>query len=240
MVEVVQVLQADRELGYCVPQEQRERAEVSSTARVIRVPAGRWDVTAHADDARDGAGLLVLSGALVRRVGHHRNFGAELLAAGDILRPWQHDGEDTGILPFETGWRVIAPLRFAVLDGRWLGRMAPWPAIAGELVGRALERSLRLATLLAIAQQRRLDMRLRMILWKLADRFGIVTPQGVELQLPLTHEVLAYLAAARRPSVSFTIGRLAEEGHLIQDRRRWVLLGEPPVTVEDERAVSVP
>jgi CRP/FNR family transcriptional regulator, cyclic AMP receptor protein len=240
MIEVVKVLQADRELGYRVPEEQRERAELSSTARVIRVPVGRWDVGAHTDDARGGAGLLVLSGALVRRVGHHRNFGAELLAAGDILRPWQHDGEETGILPFETFWRVVAPVRVAVLDERWLGRMAPWPNIAGELIGRALERSLRLATLLAIAQQRRLDDRLRMLLWKLADRFGIVTPQGVELQLPLTHEVLAHLAAARRPSVSATIGRLTEEGHLIHDRRRWLLLGDPPMTVEDESAMSVP
>jgi CRP/FNR family transcriptional regulator, cyclic AMP receptor protein len=239
MVEVVQVLQVDRELGYRIPAAQLERAEMTSTARVLRVPAGRWDASRNADDARDGAGLLILSGALVRRVGNRGNFGAELLAAGDVLRPWQHDGEETGILPFETSWRVVAPVRIAVLDVRWMGRMAPWPTVAGVLIGRALERSLRLATLLAIAQQRRLDDRLTMLLWKLAERFGVVTPEGVELQLPLTHEVLAHLAAARRPSVSATIGKLTDEGVLRQDRRRWLLLGEPPVSLDDVEAMSV-
>jgi CRP-like cAMP-binding protein len=134
---------------------------------------------------------------------------------------------------------VVAPVRIAVLDVRWMGRMAPWPTVAGVLIGRALERSLRLATLLAIAQQRRLDDRLTMLLWKLAERFGVVTPEGVELQLPLTHEVLAHLAAARRPSVSATIGKLTDEGVLRQDRRRWLLLGEPPVSLDDVEAMSV-
>jgi CRP/FNR family cyclic AMP-dependent transcriptional regulator len=239
MVEVVKVLEVDRQLGDHVPDEQRERAEVSSTARLIRIPTGRWDAAECADDARGGAGLLVLSGALVRRVGHARHYGAELLAAGDLLRPWQHDGDDTGILPFETTWRVVAPLELAVLDVRWMSRMAPWPTVDGELVGRALERSLRLATLLAIAQQRRLDIRLRMLLWKLADRFGVVTPDGVDLRLPLTHEILAYLVAAQRPSVTATLSRLTEAGHLRQERRRWLLLGEPPVSLEDESSVSV-
>jgi hypothetical protein len=230
--EVVRVLSVDRALAEHVAPTTLARAEVASTARVLRVGVGHWDAHAHADDARGGAGLLILSGALVRRVGHARHYGAELLAAGDLLRPWQHDGDDTGMLPFETAWRVVAPVEAAILDIRWMGRMAPWPAVAGELVGRAMERSLRLATLLSIAQQRKLDVRVCMLLWKLADRFGIVTREGVVLELPLTHQVLAQLAVAQRPSVSSALGRLEAGGKLRRDGHRWVLLGDAPVWPE--------
>jgi CRP-like cAMP-binding protein len=226
--ETVVVLDHDKALGDLVPERQRATARAASDARMLRISSGVWEAADHADIARGGVGLLVLNGLLLRRVGMRARYGAELLAAGDILRPWQHDGEETGILPYETAWRVFAPVQLAVLDLRWATRMAPWPTILGDMVGRALERSLRLATLMAVSQHRKLDVRLRLLLWKLADRFGVVRPDGVHLQIPLTHEALAYLAVARRPSVSTALGRLVDAGELRQERRRIVLLGEPP------------
>jgi CRP/FNR family cyclic AMP-dependent transcriptional regulator len=162
------------------------------------------------------------------------SFGAELLGPGDILRPWQQDGDDAVLATEDTSWRVIAPTSFAVLDIRWAMRMAPWPALGCELVGRALERSLRLATLMAISQHRRLDARLRLLLWKLADRFGVVRRDGVHLEIPITHEALSLLCVARRPSVSTTLRRMAEAGQLRQEHRHIVLLGEPPTPEELE------
>ena len=242
MPETVLVLDHDHLLLDLVPEQHQGSARAASVARVLRVPTGAWQAQSEADTARGGIGLLVLSGLLLRRVGMRARYGAELLGPGDILRPWQHDGEETGILPYDTAWRVFAPTRLAVLDSRWALRMAPWPPIACEMVGRALERSLRLATLMAVSQHRRLDVRLRLLLWKLADRFGIVRPDGVHLQIPLTHEALAYLAVARRPSVSTALGRLAEAGELRQERRHIVLLGEPPDASELEHpgASAVP
>ena len=234
MPETVVVLDHDKALRDLVPERQRPTARAASVARVLGLPTGAWEAQSEAEPARGGVGLLVLNGLLLRRVGMRARYGAELLAAGDILRPWQHDGEETGILPYETAWRVFAPTRLAVLDVRWAARMAPWPAILGDMVGRALERSLRLATLMAVSQHRKLDVRLRLLLWKLADRFGVVRPDGVHLQIPLTHEALAYLAVARRPSVSTALGRLADAGELRQERRRIVLLGEPPDAAELE------
>jgi hypothetical protein len=228
VTETVVVIDHDRGL------RELQSARASSIARVLRIGTGTWEAAAHAELARGGVGLLVLNGLLLRRVGMRARYGAELLAAGDLLRPWQHDGEETGILPYELAWRVFSPVRVAVLDLRWATRMAPWPAVLGDMVGRALERSLRLATLMAVSQHRRLDVRLRLLLWKLADRFGVVRPDGVHLQIPLTHEALAYLAVARRPSVSTALGRLAEAGELRQERRRIVLLGDPPDALELE------
>ena len=103
-----------------------------------------------------------------------------------------------------------------------------WPQLGAELAGRALGRSLRLVSAMAIAQQPRLDVRLWMLFWDLADRFGKVHADGVHLDLPLTHEVLSHLAGARRPSVSGALTRLSDEGRLRRSGRQWILSGEPP------------
>jgi len=176
--------------------------------------------------ARDGIGLLLLEGLLVRRVGFHGRFGAELLAAGDVVRPWESDGG--GTMLFETTWRVIVPARMAVLDVAWTARMAAYPQVTGALVGRALDRSRRLATAMAIVQQPRLEDRLWMLFWELANRYGRVHTDGVYVELPLTHELLSHLAAARRPSVSGALTRLAEQGTVRRVGRAWVLTGDPP------------
>jgi hypothetical protein len=62
-------------------------------------------------------------------------YGAELLGPSDLLRPWEHDGEDT--LPVETSFRVIERLTVALLDLKTAARMAPYPQVTGALVGRA-------------------------------------------------------------------------------------------------------
>jgi CRP-like cAMP-binding protein len=89
-------------------------------------------------------------------------------------------------------------------------------------------RSRRLANTLAIASHPRLDERLRLLLWELADRYGTVHRDGVHLRLPLTHGVLAELGAARRPSVSTALGRLLRTGEVDRRDGMWLLRGEPP------------
>ena len=61
--------------------------------------------------------------------------------------------------------------------------------------------------------------------WHLADRWGHVSPEGVVLELPrLTHEMIARMVAARRPSVTTGIRRLRELGVIeVRSRGRWVL-----------------
>jgi CRP-like cAMP-binding protein len=81
--------------------------------------------------------------------------------------------------------------------------------------------------MMAIAQHPRLEDRLLLLFWELADRFGHMHPDGVHLDLPLTHEVLSHLAAARRPSVSGALSRLADTGSLRRAGRGWVLAGDP-------------
>ena len=220
------VLDEDADLAGLIPDPVLQTARQASVATTVDLPTGTWDAREDSDRAREGYGLLALGGVLVRRVGFGGRFGAELLAAGDLLRPWEYDGDDT--IGFETTWRVLAGTRLAVLDLSWSERMARYSKVGPALAGRALARSRRLAAMMAISQQPRLDERLWMLFWELADRHGRVHADGVYIDLPLTHEVLSHLVAARRPSVSGALSKLAEQGRVRRDGRRWVLSGDPP------------
>jgi CRP/FNR family transcriptional regulator, cyclic AMP receptor protein len=225
--ERVAVLEADPELGERLDASRRAHAERLSVARVVRCEPGFWDAKQDAEHARDGLGLLVVAGVLVRRVGLQGRYGAELLSVGDLLQPAAHDGEEA-VLPFEATWRVLSPLRLAALDLAWMTRMTPFPEVTAEITRRVMVRSRRLASMLAIAQHHRLEDRLRLFFWELADRYGRVGPHGVVLELPLTHELIGHLVGAHRPSVSAALARLQRRGHIARRGRRWVLLGEPP------------
>jgi CRP-like cAMP-binding protein len=89
-------------------------------------------------------------------------------------------------------------------------------------------RSRRLASLLTITQQHRLDDRIQLLFWQLADRYGRVGPEGVRLDLRLTHELIGHLVGAHRPSVSVALARLQDAGVLRLEAGRWVLLGPAP------------
>lgn len=222
------VLDVDGGLAELVPEDQRAQARQAVVASVMEVPAStRWREPIESDSVRGGYGMLLLDGLVLRRVCVGGRHAAELLGPGDLLRPWQHDPSNA-TLELEWTWRVVEPTRMALLDLRWAARAAAWPQLGAELTGRALARALRLVVGAAIAQQPRLDVRLLMLFWDLADRYGKVHPDGIHLDLPLTHEVLSQLAGARRPSVSGALTRLAEAGRLRREGRTWILAGDPP------------
>ena len=64
----------------------------------------------------------------------------------------------------------------------------------------------------AITSQPRLEVRLTLLLWHLAGRWGRVEPGGIRLGLPLTHRLLGRLVGAERPSVSHALARLSQAG----------------------------
>lgn len=225
------MLREDPDLAARLSPARLARAEQLSVAAVLRRDLGTWDGARDAAHGRDGFGLFVVDGVLVRRVGLEDRYGAELLGPGDIVQPWRHDGEEA-TLPFTSNWRVLAPLRLAVLDLAWVTRMAPFPEVFVELMGRAVIRSRQVASMMAIVQHHRLDDRLRLFFWELADRYGRVRPDGVHLNLELTHELIGDMVSARRPSVTLALHRLEQDGHLRREGRGWMLLGEPPSMAE--------
>jgi CRP/FNR family cyclic AMP-dependent transcriptional regulator len=221
-----QILREDADLAEAVHPEHRDQAIAECVAWTVGLARGRWRVERE-PALEHGIGLLVLDGLLLRRVGIDGRFGAELLADGDLLRPWQ--GQDAApILSRTTGWRVLETTRLARLDAPTARLMAAYPELTGKLVGRALERSRNLAVNMAIVQQPRVTTRLHMLFWHLADRWGRVGSEGVIVPLRLTHTVLADLVAARRPTVTSSLSELARRGFVRASGRGWLLSGEPP------------
>jgi hypothetical protein len=214
----------DRTLAEAIPAEHRTRAVGECLARTTLIRSGHWQ--ADVELLGEGIGLLVLRGLLIRRVDVEGRLGSELLGGGDLLRPWQEDEPPT--LSVTSGWRVIEPTRIALLDERFAFRASRYPQLTGRLVGRALQRSRELAVNMAIVHQARVDVRLHMLFWHLAARWGRVRSDGVSLPLRLTHNVLADLAAARRPTVTTALSELAKRNLVHAADSGWLLLGEPP------------
>jgi CRP-like cAMP-binding protein len=225
--ERVAVLEVDPELAERVDASRRAHAARLSLARVLRRGSGCWQASSDAGYVSDGLGLLVVSGTLVRLVELEGRQGAELLSVGDLLQPAAHDNEGA-VLAFEASWRALSPLRLAVLDLAWVSRMAPFPEITLEFTRRVVIRSQRLAVMLAIRQHHRLDDRLRLFFWELADRYGRVGRDGVSFELVLTHDMISHLVGAHRPSVSAALTRLERNGHIARRGRLWLLPGQPP------------
>jgi CRP/FNR family transcriptional regulator, cyclic AMP receptor protein len=225
--EPQRVLELDPALAEGIPVEQRARAVAECVAREMTIPTGRWRGTPPVNGAGLGIGLLVLEGLLVRRVGIEGRYGAELLGEGDLLRP-SDVGEEMPTLPMTIGWRVLETARVAILDDAFMGHLASYPALAGRLVGRAVSRSRNIAVNMAIVHQARVDVRLHMLFWHLASRWGRVGSGGVTVPLRLTHAVLAELVAARRPTVTSALTLLSKRGLVRSTDHGWLLAGEAP------------
>jgi CRP-like cAMP-binding protein len=226
----IAVLEEDPELGETLAPERLAAATADVQAVTIEV-AGELP-TRWPSEVRNGLGLLVLEGLLVRRVGLDGRFGAELLGRGDLLRPWQTEDDATSV-PQTSGWRVLQRARIAVLDLDFSRRIAAYPEIHGQLLARAVRRARHMAVSMAIMHQPRVETRLHLLLWQLADRWGKVRPDGVLLPVRLTHVTLSELIGARRPTVSAALGVLERDGHISRNGAGWVLTGAPPGQVAE-------
>jgi CRP/FNR family transcriptional regulator, cyclic AMP receptor protein len=189
-------------------------------------------VAPDAFDAVGNLGLLVLDGLLAREVTVGEHTCAELLGPGDVLQPWLRVGPDESVAT-DVSWEVVQRMLAAVLDREVVRRLDPWPEISAAVSRRLARRTHWLAFQLAVCGLRRLDDRLLLVLWHFADRWGRVAPDGIRLDLRLTHDTLASAVGARRPSVSVALKRLINQGR-VQPRpgSRWVLYGAPPAELE--------
>ena len=226
-MDIVAVLEEDPDLAKGVSGPRLAPARKELRAEAMTIPTGPWDAGRMRREVDGGFGLLVLDGVLARRVGRGGRYGAELLGRGDLIRPDEDEG-DSLTAPLEMAWRVIQPTRVALLDHRFLQRCTPYPEIGVCLVNRASSRARRILVHMAIAHHARVDKRLELLLWHLADRWGRVTPHGVAMPVRLTHELLADLVAAQRPSVTLSLQQLERAGRLTRRDSIIYLLGEPP------------
>ncbi len=198
-------------------------ARPAVTAVTFDVDAGEVKLGSWLKLAGDGPGVLVLDGVVAVSVRVGDRTAAELVGTGDVLQGFADEHEE--LLSCELGWRALLPTRCAVLDPMFRERIRPWPQIYDALLRRATRRSRRLSVQRAIASQPRLDVRLSLLLWHLAGRWGRVEPGGIRLPVPLTHQLLGRLIGAERPSVSHALARLANAGLVSGHGDEWHLHG---------------
>ena len=200
----------------------RLAARPAVTAVTFEADAGRLTLSDSLIAASSGLGVLVLDGVLAVNVRVGDRIAAELVGAGDLIQPvCEEDAE----LTCEIGWRALERMRFAVLDEAFAERVQPWPQINAVLLRRLGRRTRRQSVQRAISAQPRLEVRLALILWHLAARWGRVEPGGIRLSLPLTHQLLGRLIGAERPSVSHALARLAHAGLVTGHGDDWHLHG---------------
>jgi CRP/FNR family transcriptional regulator, cyclic AMP receptor protein len=204
------VLDADDDLAEEFDVRARIAARQLATARVLEADIGECDLEPWFGAVGRGPGLLVLDGLIAfdTRIGNRT--ATELIGAGDLLQPPSRRADE--MLPQADTWRALWPTRFALLDSEFADRVRPWPQIIQVLLRRAGTRLTEVDALRAITCQPRLELRLVLLLWHLAARWGRVEPAGIRLTLPLTHRLLGQLVGAERPSISHALGRLAGAG----------------------------
>lgn len=228
------ILEVDRGLAAGLSASDLDLARRYARADVFEIAKGIHDPRALVK--RPGVlGMLVTDGLLVRRVAVADRHCGELVGAGAVLRPWDDFGQ-VSPLPFEVRWRVMQPVRLAVLDRRFLATIVHWPTLIENFTARMVERSHTLAFIVAIHCLRHVDLRLLAFLWHLADRFGQVSANGTLVPLRLSHSDLAELVGAARPSVSLAVSRLSEQRLAWRTSHgAWMLPTEPPDTLRDMR-----
>lgn len=232
---VVRVFEHDPDLLAGVEGDTAQVLRRRAVARRLQLRCGAWSPPAGDGPLAGAIGLLVLDGLVCRSVRVHGKDCPELLGAGDLLRPW--DAASPGVIDEGSAWRVLQRTTLAILDARFAALVCQWPSIAVALVARSTQRSRALALQLGIAHTRQAETRLLALFWHLAERWGRMTPHGVVLPLPLTHELLGQLACLHRPTTSTTLKRLIDAGEIARrPDRGWTLLGEPPVHVSEPDA----
>ncbi len=195
-------------------------AALDGLAEVRLEPGEEFDVGASgAVCGVVGVGRLAL--AVVAPEERERTIG--LLEQGDLLvrpiDPWAASGPQVRCF-------AIEPSHVHLVDR---GRMEQWmrdPALAANLV-RVLSAQIADRELaVAIALEPRVERRLLLKRRQLAERWGRVTPDGIRLDLRLTHQELANMVGAVRESVTIALGRLAEAGE-IEVRNRTLIIRPP-------------
>lgn len=233
--DLISIIDADADLADLLDERERGRARREALTRERRLAPGAWDATGAIDLDQHHQGFLIIDGLISREVDVLGRRCVELVGAGDVIRPWKWDDGGSHVHA-EVGWMVLEPTRLAVLDHGLVSRMNPWPELGLELFARGTRRAHHLAVALAISHHERVDDRLVLTLWHLAERWGRVRVDGVLLPLPLPHARLAGLIGARRPSVTTAMGELVRQGALSRgEQGAWILHGSPPEQIRDHR-----
>lgn len=219
----IRILDAEPALGAGLTRSAFEDARRRLLAPVVSLPSGTFDPHLLRN-GRASFGVLIVRGALSRELTLGGVKSSLLLGPGDLCCPWlpRH-----AVLTTSIEWTARSPSIVAVLDIAFVAATGRWPQLTAGLFGRATQTAERLALHATIVQLPRVEDRIRLTLWHLADLWGHVGSDGVLLRLPMTHRMIGGLVGASRSTTTLAIGVLERNGQLRRTAAGdWLLLGD--------------
>lgn len=236
----VRLLVVDPDLGKDLEAEALQEAREQAVFPDIELPEGPLELQAlrGAEHVRGQLqGYYIIEGSLTVNLQMSGRTCTRLIGPRELVLL---DGIETDSIPVKWNWGVLAPARLALLDERLLTIARRWPLLMSAILERAAHQTRNAFLQQAISQLPRVEERLLALFWSIADRQGVVRPDGVWLELPATHDTLAHMVGAQRPTVSLGLTRLAEGGLVKADGTGWLLardsldaFADPPTNPED-------
>lgn len=202
------LMDLDDDLAQECDPEVRAAARSMTAVRVREAEVGSCDLEPWFKEVAHGPGLLILDGLIAISTCVGDREACELVGGGDLLQHFEPRAEE--LIAQTESCQALAATSFALLDETFAARSGSCPQVGVALLRRAARRAAEADTLRAIASHPRLEVRLVLVLWHLASRWGKVVPDGIRLSMPLTHRLLGQLVSAERPSISHAMHRLAQ------------------------------
>jgi CRP/FNR family transcriptional regulator, cyclic AMP receptor protein len=221
---MVSLLDHDRGLREGMNPAQIEAARTVVHATVVEVSTGAWPQ--RLQEILDGCpfGAILLEGQVLRTVGLGGvRLSSQLLGEGDLVWPTVNELAEESVVPVEVTWTVRETATLALLDERFQSAVRSYPEIVTALYKRSAEQAARLIAHRAVCELARVEDRLQVLLWLLAEQWGCVTPNGVVLRMQFTHKELAQLVGAQRPTITTALGVLAASEKVLRTDDGWLL-----------------
>ena len=169
----------------------------------------------------DVLGFVVITGALTMELEMGGRSCARLVGPGELVLI---DGGDNSSVPMRWSWAVLeSPSEIVVLDDGLLAAGRRWPRLVAGALEAGAAQVAHAFLQQAISQLPRVEDRLLALFWSMADRHGVVRPDGVWVGLSATHDLLGRMIGAQRPTVSLGLRSLAERGLLRPDGAGWLI-----------------
>jgi CRP/FNR family cyclic AMP-dependent transcriptional regulator len=230
------LLDLDRDLAEALGEEIVARARDRIGVATVRLAPGSWHPTALTSIGRQAFALIVCDGLIVRDLDLAGTLTADLLGPGDLV---DFGPATDPMLSTGERWHVSGHATVAILDDRVLPALHAWPAISSRLIARAARQAARAAEQRAISQLPRVELRIRALLWYLAERWGRMGSSGIVVPLELTHAALGHLVGARRPTITLALGELSRSGAVTRRADgAWVLRADSNPSEADQSALA--
>lgn len=227
----VRLLVAEPELGEALTEEEFEEARLQVVLPAVELSSGplSLDALSAGPDIRgDLYGFLVLRGTLMMNLHMSGRQAGRLVSTGGLVLV---DGPLSDSIPVQLEWFVVDRCQLACIDERLIRVVQRWPALMTAIMRRAAQQARYALLQQAISQLPKVEDRLLALFWSLADRQGIVRPDGIWVELTATHDTLAHLVGAQRPTVSLGLTRLTDAGLLQAQPGGWLINPESVETL---------